>query len=352
MIVEDVQTDTAARSMLAAMPKAELHLHLDGSLRIGTIADLAQEQGLTLPVSREQLASVCIAPDTCEDLVQLLAYFTMPIMVLQTAEALERVTYELCEDVRRENVRYVEIRFAPSVHRNNGLSLSDIIAAVVRGWHAGRAAFGLRGGVILCALRSLDPVETFAVARAGIQFLGHGVVAFDLAGDEEHFPVLLHKEPLLWAKGAGYGMTVHAGEAAGAQSVRDAVEVIGVSRIGHGTRAGEDPSLLPILRDRRIALDMCPTSNVHTKVLSSIHEHPLARYFRFGIPVTISCDNRTVSDVTLTHELEVSFEQLGLSPADLAAITLMAIEAGFADQADRRELLKEYEEDMKQLGIL
>ena len=336
---------------LAAMPKAELHLHLDGCLRLQTIADLAMQQEIALPVPPDRLGEVCVAPPRCRDLVEVLSYFVTPLEVLQTPQALERVTYELCEDLHGENVRYVEIRFAPSLHRERGMRLDQVIEAVARGWQAGRRAFRLSGGVILCGMRHLPPEETLRAARAGAPFLGRGVVGFDLAGDEAHFPVAPFRDALLWAKDAGYGMTVHAGEAAGARSVRDAVEMIGVSRIGHGTHAGEDPALLGVLKDREITLEMCPTSNVQTGSVSNLAAHPLPRYYRQGIRVTVNSDNRTVADTTLDRELRRALE-MGLSPSDLAAMTLMALEAGFADMSERRALQAELQGEMEALGVV
>lgn len=335
---------------LARMPKAELHVHLDGCLRIETIAELAAQQSVPLPGS-ERLVEQCIAPDACLDLMHLLSYFAVPISVLQTPSALERVTYELCQDARRENVRYLEIRFAPALHRERGMGLQEIIRAVVSGWHAGSREFGLAGGIILCGMRQMAPEDTFAVARAGIPFLGNGVVGFDLAGDEANYPVLLHREPLLFAKDAGYGMTVHAGEAAGAQSVRDAVEEIGVSRVGHGVRSGEDPSLLQVLRDRRITLDTCPTSNVQTRSVPSFDAHPLPVYYRSGIQVTINSDNRTVSNTTMTRELTLAHDEMALTIGELASMTLTALDAGFADTDVRHQLRAEYYDEMVGLGI-
>ncbi|MBV9279388.1 MAG: adenosine deaminase [Chloroflexi bacterium] len=332
------------------MPKAELHLHLDGCLRLETIAELAAQQGVQLPVPAERLAEVCVAPEACRDLLEVLSYFSLPVSVLQTAGSLERATYELCEDLRRENVRYAEIRFAPILHRERGMGLAEILEAVVRGWRTGREAFGLAGGIILCGLRHLPPEDTLEVARAGLPFLGNGVVGFDLAGDEAHFPILLHREPLRWAKDAGYGMTAHAGEAAGAESVRDAVEVVGVSRVGHGVRAGEDPALLSVLRDRRITLEMCPTSNNQTHSVPSLAGHPLARYYRDGVRVTINTDNRTVAGTTMTREMALCHEEMNLTLRELAALTLTAVEAGFADKAERRRVVEEMESEM--VGLL
>jgi adenosine deaminase len=177
------------------------------------------------------------------------------------------------------------------------------------------------------------------------------VVGFDIAGDEANFPILLHREPLLYARAAGYGMTAHAGEGAGAQSVRDAIDGIGVSRIGHGARSGEEPRLLVDLRDRGITLEMCPTSNVQTHAVPSLVQHPLARFYLAGVRVTVSTDGRTVSDTTLTRELVLSNDVLGVRVRDIAAMTLVAVQDGFAEQVERRALLREMARDMLALGI-
>jgi len=189
------------------------------------------------------------------------------------------------------------------------------------------------------------------VARAGLPFLGNGIVGFDLAGDEAHFPIRPFRGALLWAKDAGYGITVHAGEAAGAESVRDAVELIGVSRIGHGVRAGEDASLPGLLRDRGITLEMRPTSNLQTGAVTSLATYPLVRYYRDGVRVTINTDNRTVSATTEARELRHGHSSMGLTLPDLAKITLTAVEAGFSDALGRRTLLEEFRAEMNSMGI-
>jgi adenosine deaminase len=336
-------------SILARMPKAELHVHADGCLRVTTILDLAQQQGITLPVPPEDLPLACVAPSDCPSLAVYLDRYVIPLMVLQTPEALERMVYELCEDARRENVRYLEPRFAPGLHQRSGLRLGEIVGAALRGWQAGRQDFGLEGGLILCAMRHHPPEENLAMARAGERYLGQGVVGFDLAGDEAAYPILEHREALLYARSAGYGMTAHAGEAAGAQSVRDAVEVIGVSRVGHGVRAREDPDLLPVLRDRGITLDMCPTSNVQTKAVPSLAAHPIRYYYDRSIRVTVGTDARTTSDTTVTEEMLRINQALGFRMPELQHITRMALEAGFADASTRVRLAREYEMEMAAL---
>lgn len=350
-MLTEMETTRQATDIIAAMPKAELHVHLDGCVRLGTVADLAIQQRLPLPKSPEQLAELCVVSPECRSLVEYLALFATPLSVLQTAEALERVTYELCEDLHAERVRYVEIRFAPALHTERGLSLDEVIAAVVRGWRAGSRDFGLRGGILLSAMRHLSPEENMAVARAGLKYLGNGIVGFDIAGDEANFPVLLHREPLRFAQDAGYGLTIHAGEAAGAQSVRDAVEGIGATRIGHGVRSGEDPSILPVLRDRHITLELCPTSNLQTHAVPSLQHFPLRHYYHFGIPVTVNTDSRTVSNTNVTRELQLSQSELGLTVSDLARMTLMAVDAGFDDAAARHDLAADMRREMLDLRI-
>jgi adenosine deaminase len=223
-------TDIAIQSaadIIAAMPKCEPHVHLDGCLRIETVADLAQTQGITLPVPTDRLREACVVPDGCQNLAEYIQRFVIPLTVMQNAESLERVIYELCEDARRENVRYIEPRFAPRLHVQGGMSLDDVIAATCRGWNEGAQAFGLTGGLILCALRHHQPEQNMEIARVGETYLGRGVIGFDLAGDEAPYPILEHRESLFYAKAAGYGLTAHAGEGAGAHSVRNAVEVSG-----------------------------------------------------------------------------------------------------------------------------
>lgn len=339
----------SVNEVISRMPKAELHVHLDGCLRVETVAELALEQGIELPVSREQLRSACVVPEDCPSLAEYLDRFVIPLMVLQHPDALERAVYELCEDARRENVRYIEPRFAPSLLNKNGMSIDEAIAASTRGWHAGAKDFGLEGGLILCAMRHRPPEQNLVVAKTGERYLGDGVIGFDIAGDEAPYPILEHRDALLYARAAGYGMTAHAGEGAGAESVRAAVEVIGVSRVGHGTRSKEDQTLLPLLRDRGISLDMCPHSNVQTKAVDSLAHHPLRFYFDYSIPVTVSTDSRTCSDTTVSREFERVHEALGFNVAEIWKMTQTALEVGFVGADARATVLSEYMKEMESL---
>ncbi len=271
-----------------ALPKAELHLHLDGSLRPATIVDLAQEQGVRLPSQHlAQLRDYLVAPEDCGTLLEYIQYFGLQIAVMQTEAALERVTYELCEDLNGENVRYAEIRYAPLLHLRKGLRPAQVIAATLKGWEAGRRALALDGGIIVCAMRDMDPQANAALARTAGDFAGQGVIGFDLAGDEEHYPPGRHREAFAVAQAVGLGITAHAGEAAGPKSVEGAL-ALGVLRIGHGVRAREDPALVHRAAAEGIQMDLCPTSNVRTKAVARLDEHPLPDFLQAGVKVTLS----------------------------------------------------------------
>ena len=223
-----------------ALPKAELHLHLDGSVRPKTVLELAAQGGVPVPTQDlERLTDYLQATDSTASLVEYITYFELPIAVLQTVPALERATYELCEDLKKDNVRYAEIRYGPWLHVQQGLSLTDVIRAVLSGWKAARKSFGLEGGIIVTALRDMPPAQNVSLAQVAGRFVGDGVVGFDLAGDEAGHPPILHEDAFRVARSLGLNITIHAGEAAGPESVRQAISM-GAVRLGHGVRAQED----------------------------------------------------------------------------------------------------------------
>ncbi len=333
-----------------ALPKAELHLHLDGCLRPATVVALAQQQGVRLP-SRHlaQLMPYLVAPEDCTSLVEYIQYFGLQIAVMQTAAALERVAYELCEDLAQENVGYVEIRYAPLLHLRRGLRPEQVIAATLRGWEAGQRAFGLEGGLIVCAMRDMDPGENARLAATAATFAGKGVLAFDLAGDEAQFPATLHREAFRIARAGGLGITAHAGEAAGPESVEAALR-LGVTRIGHGVRAREDEELIRRAAREGFQMDLCPTSNVRTKAARSLAEHPLPEFLRAGVKVTISTDSRTVANTTLAQEYALSSREFGLTPEALWEINLQALRGAFAAPRTRQALEARFERERAASG--
>ena len=325
-----------------AIPKAELHLHLDGSVRPQTVLELAKENGVPLPTEDvAKLPDFLEANDNTASLVEYITFFELPIAVLQTVPALERATYELCEDLKHDNVRYAEIRYGPWLHVQQGLSLTDVIRAVVRGWTAGRKAFGLEGGIIVTALRDMPPAQNLALAQVAGRFVSDGVIGFDLAGDEAGHPPVLHEDAFRLARSLGLNITIHAGEAAGPESVRQAISM-GALRLGHGIRAQEDPEVVATIRENGVQLDTAPTSNAQTKAVRRLQDHPLKRFYEQGIKVTISTDSRTVSHITLTREFQNVVAALGCSPEQVWAMNLQALEGGFGDEVGRARLRHEF----------
>ena len=326
-----------------AIPKAELHLHLDGSLRPRTVLELARQNGVALPTEDAQaLTAFLEANERTASLVEYITFFELPIAVMQTVPALERVTYELCEDVAKENVRYVEIRYGPWLHVQQGLSLTDVIRAVLAGWAKGKKDFGLEGGIIATALRDMPPAQNLALAQVTGRFAGEGVVGFDLAGDEAGHPPILHEDAFRLARSLGLNVTIHAGEAAGPESVRQAISM-GAVRLGHGVRAQEDPDVVAMIKEGGVQLDMAPTSNAQTKAVRRLEDHPLKRFFEQGVKVTISTDSRTVSRTTLAQEYEKSVAIIGCSVDQVWAMNLQALDGGFADELTRKLLRHEFE---------
>lgn len=330
--------DLAAR--LRTLPKAELHQHLDGSVRPETAVELGAEIGiqLTLEDARRRM----VAPKRCADQAELLTYFDLPIAVLQTAEALERVTAEVIDDLAADGITYAEIRWGPRLHLERGLSVPAVLEAVARGI-AGRAALvGPRMpliGLIVTAMRSHPPAANVELARIAGEF-GHPIVGFDLAGPEAAFPSAPHALAFVTAREAGLEVTAHAGEVADPRRVRDALD-FGVRRVAHGVTAAQDPDLLALLRGRGVTLDLCPTSNVQAGVVASLAEHPLARLHRGGVSVTLSTDDLTVTGVTLSEEMARCVTAMDLTADELAAIALNGFARGFAPEALRRPLMTE-----------
>ncbi|MGW3350208.1 adenosine deaminase [Nonomuraea rubra] len=285
----------------------DLHCHLDGSVRPATIADLAREQGI--PVDRP-VVELVTAPPECGSLTRYLTYFDLPLQILQTPEALRRAARELVEDWSADGVVHGEARFAPQQHGRLGMTLDEAVSAVAAGLAEGRAATGVRTALLLCCLRHQSPEESLAVADAAVRHRGV-VSGLDLAGDERLYPGAPHRPAFDLAHGAGLPCTVHAGEAAGAESVWEAIDVLGARRIGHGVRCAEDGALVERLRRDRITLETCPISNVQTGAVPSLASHPATRLLASGLAVTVGTDARTTSATSLAREFAALREAAG-----------------------------------------
>lgn len=329
----DDRASQATRRLIEAMPKAELHLHLDGSLRVETALELARTRDIDAPRDWTGMSAALIAPMPCTDQAELLRAFDLPIALMQDAEALERITRELVETKAADGVRYVEIRWGPRLHIARGLSLPDGIAAVCAGARDGAARTGTVVRLISTALRSHDPEGNVELAEAAARFIDQGLTGWDLAGPEAAYPDPLdHARAFEAARANGLLSTIHAGEWGGAEQVRRSL-VVEPLRIAHGPGAIEDPGLCDELRARGIPLDLCPTSNWQAGIVGSVAAHPLARLYRRGVPVTLNTDDTTVSDIKLSEEYVNAVEQIGLTLPELWAIDRRALDVAFADDA-------------------
>ena len=325
--------DVAGRALVAAMPKAELHLHLDGSLRIETALELARTREVEAPADAPGMAAALIAPMPCASQAELLRAFDLPIALMQDAEALERITAELIAAKAADGVRYQEIRWAPGLHTARGLPLADGIAAVCRGAARAAEATGAVVRLICTAMRTHDPADNVRLAEVAGRFRADGLSGWDLAGPEARYPdPTVHARAFEAARAAGLRITLHAGEWGGAGQVRRSL-ALEPERIAHGPSAADDPALMAELRDRAVTLDLCPSSNVQAAIVPTVAAHPLARLHRAGNPVTLSTDDLTVSDVTLSEEYVRAVERIGLSPAELWAIDRHALDVAFAEPA-------------------
>jgi adenosine deaminase len=324
-------------SKLRQLPKAELHCHLDGSVRPATLLDLAREARVQMPRHTAEELADFMRVDDANSLEDYLRRFDVTVSVMQTEEALERIAYELAEDAAEDGVRYIEIRNAPILNVVHGLTLVQAVEAPLRGLRRAEKDFGIIGRSILCALRAFTPEESLEIAQ------------LDLAGGEKGHPAARHVAAFRYAREHNLAVTVHAGEGDGAESVREAVHICGANRIGHGTRLIEDPDLTQYVNDRRIALEVCLTSNVQTKVADSYEAHPLREYFDRGLNVTLNTDNRLMSGTTLTDEYVHAAEHLGFTVDELAGIALNGFESAFLPWEERLMLIEEASDKIEEL---
>lgn len=337
------------REALRAWPKVELHVHLDGSVRTRTMLELARAQHVGLPADTPDGLTRALSGDHALSLEQYLEKYAITLSVMQTPAAMERIAYEFVVDVARENVRYVEVRYSPLLHRP-ALTLSQAIEAPLEGVRRASAETGTRVGLILCAIRTMTPASSLELAHAAADYRHHGVVGFDLAGAERGHPARDHRRAFEFAAGHGLACTCHAGEGDGPHSIHDALESCGAQRIGHGTRLGEDPALLEYVVDRGIPLEMCLTSNVHTHAVPRAAAHPLRRYLQQGVVVTLNTDGRLVDGVSLTDEYFTAHRVLGLTRKELMRVVLNGCRSAFLPEFERVALESRVESELERLA--
>lgn len=336
------------QNFIAQLPKAELHNHLDGSLRIDTILDLAKKNGIELPTfNREKLKELLANDENCQSLNEYFIPFDTTLSVLQSQESLERSTFELLEDVHAENVKYLEIRFSPMLHTKNGLSLDEVVKSVLRGKKQAEDILGIKCGIIICGLRHILPAQNLELAKLAVRYKNKGIVAFDLAGEEFGRPALDHFEAFDYAFKHDLARTVHAGEADGAHSIKDAIYGLKANRIGHGTHLFQDNDLLKYIRDEQIPLEVCLSSNLQTKAVASLDIHPIQDYFKQNILVTLNTDSYLISGTTLSKEFELAVKHYHFDKKDLELLTLNSFQSVFLPFDEKQDLIRNVKEEIK-----
>ena len=335
--------------ILRQLPKAELHCHLDGSLRPETMIELARELDRPMPAPDAASLREYMTVDDARNLEDYLERFAITLSVMQTERALERIAYELAEDAAHDGVRYIEVRYAPVLNVREGLSLEQAVEAPLRGLARAEADHGIKGRVIVTAIRNMAPSVSQELAELAVAFKRQGVVGFDLAGGEAGNPAKAHRKAFEYARCHDLACTCHAGEGDGADSVREAVHVCGADRIGHATRLIEDTSLTDYCNDRRIALEICLTSNVQTRAAESYATHPFREYYDRGLNVVLNTDNRLMSNVTLTDEYMHAAQSLHFNFDELARVALNGFESCFLPYDERILLIADAQRDIDAL---
>lgn len=337
-------------STLRALPKVLLHEHLDGVLRPQTIIDLAKETKYTkLPTEDAQaLAEWFFRGANTGSLAEYLKGFTHTIAVMQTEEALERVAYEQVQDLKHDGVIYFETRFAPVFHTKKGLTHQRVVTAVLKGLERGRKDFGIPSGLIICAMRNMN--VSLEMAELAVDFRDRGVVGFDLAGEEGGYPPKKHVDAFHFIQRRNFNITIHAGEGYGKESIWQAIQYCGAHRIGHGTRLIEDIAmadgkvvkfgdLAQYVLDKRIPLEICLNSNVHTGATPSLAEHPFKVLYKEKFRVTLNTDNRLMSNTTMTKEFQSAAETFGLTVDDFEKLSINAMKSAFIPYHQRIRLI-------------
>jgi adenosine deaminase len=337
------------RELLRRLPKAELHCHLDGSVRPETMLDLGVEVGKPMPAADVESLRSYMRVDDARNLEDYLERFAITLSVMQTESALERIAYELAEDSARDGVRYIEVRYAPVLNVREGLSLEQAVEAPLRGLARAEAELGIKGRVIVTAIRNMAPSVSQELAELAVAYRHRGVVGFDLAGGEAGHPAKAHRAAFEYARSHDLSCTCHAGEGDGPDSVRQAIHICGAHRVGHATRLIEDASLTDYCNDHRIALEICLTSNVQTHAVHSYASHPFREYFNRGLNVVLNTDNRLMSGVSLTDEYAHAANSLQFGFDELARVAVNGFESCFLPHEERLLLVTEVEREITAL---
>lgn len=321
--------------LLNDIPKTDLHCHLDGSIRPGTMIDIAKKDNINIPCyDLKNFESYVKVPEKCPSLKTYLNKFDIPIKIMQSYDNIYRVTLELIEDAAKLNICYIEIRFAPFNHTTK-LKADEVIKAALEAVKYGRKKYGVISNLILCAMRHEPSEKSKELVNIAKDFLGMGVSAVDLAGNEADFPPEIHKEAFHMAKYYGLHRTVHAGETGNPENITKSINILNAERIGHGVSAFKDNSVVEYLKERKIPLEVCITSNVNTSAVNSYKDHPVKSYLDHGIIITINTDNTTVSNTDIINEFKHLVKYQNFSFNDIKKVIKNSIAYSFANKEDK-----------------
>jgi len=335
--------------LIRRIPKAELHCHLDGSVRPATMLDLAREQGKLMPRDDADALREFMRVDDAHDLEEYLERFSYTLAVMQQSEAIERIAYELAEDAAAEGIRYLETRFSPVLNVHEGLSGAQVLEAALRGLQRAERDHGIVARMVVCAIRNMPSAMSLELARLAVDHRDAGVAGFDLAGGERGNPASVHAEAFAHCQAHGLACTCHAGEGDGAQSVALAMHSCHATRIGHGTHLIDDPALMAEARTAGVAIECCLTSNVQTRAVASYDTHPLRAYFDAGLKVSINTDNRLMSGTDLVAEYGHAARHLGFTFDELTRLGRQSFEHAFLPEQGKRALLARVDADIAAL---
>lgn len=333
-----------AHPTLQGLPLVNLHTHLEGSVRPRTFLELCDRQGIPRPPTLEMAQRLLSVDGTETSLVDYLARIAPVGPALRNREALERVAFEAAEDAWGDGVAYFEPRAGPLLHVTDGLAAGEVIAAILHGLQTAEKQLGITARFIASALRQHDPAANEHLARLAGTWAGKGVVGFDLAGPEAGYPARAHARAFAIARAAGLGLSCHAGEASGSDSIVEAVQHLGARRIGHGTHLDDTPGRVEWAVAEGIVLEMCPTSNVDTRAVPSLAAHPIRRFFDAGVKITVGDDDPTTSRTHVARELALLVEHFGFTRDEILAIQRTGVDAAFAEPNALDPLLRRLNE--------
>lgn len=328
------ENSSSLKNFIQTMPKLDLHCHIDGSFSTDFVRSVLKPD-----MTDDMLRAHLQAPPDCASLTEYLTCFDLPIQCMQTAEDITNGILDILKNCIDENVKYIELRFAPTCSVNTHMRYADVYEAAIRGCRLGKEMYGIFSNIIICAMRHHTPEDNFAMLHAAADYIGHGICAMDLAGDENMHGNLEFAELFAEAHRLCIPFTIHAGECGSAENVRLAVEY-GARRIGHGIALIQDEAFARLCRKNKVGLELCPTSNYQTRAVTDSMMYPLRSFLDWGLAATVNTDNRTVSNTDLIKEYSLVCDRFGICEEDLITMYKNSVEISFADDAIKHQLLK------------